>query len=186
MRPIKRKNRYEIRLIDLVAQSLDFLKDPPTSTIFLMVLAFVISAITTYITKRSMNVEEYRKSMEESSHAQQELMAAMKGGNQRRIQKAQQRQKEAQQIQMKHSSLQTKSTMYTMIPIMIMWWILGGFYGKSVGVAWMPFDPILWKGRKLNYATWYIICSFTASLIMRRLFGISFEIEPKHTPQLKR
>ena len=166
-------------MIDLVAQSLDFLKDPPASTIFLMVLAFVISAITTYITKRTMNVEEYRKSMEESSHAQQELMAAMKGGNQRRIQKAQQRQKEAQQIQMKHSSLQTKSTMYTIIPIMIMWWILGNFYGRSVGVAWMPFDPVLWSGRKLNYITWYVICSFTASLIMRRLFGISFEIEPK-------
>ncbi|GAG94258.1 unnamed protein product [marine sediment metagenome] len=102
-------------MIDLVAQSLDFLKDPPASTIFLMVLAFAISALTTYITKRSMNVEEYRKSMEESSHAQQELMVAMKSGNQRRIQKAQQRQKEAQQIQMKHSSAQTKSTMYTMM-----------------------------------------------------------------------
>ena len=158
---------------------MDFLKDPPASTIFLMVLAFAISALTTYITKRSMNVEEYRKSMEESSHAQQELMAAIKTGNQRRTQKAQQRQKEAQQTQMKHSNAQTKSTMYTIIPIMIMWYILGGFYGRSTGVAWMPFDPILWSGRKLNYATWYIICSFTASLIMRRLFGISFEIEPK-------
>jgi len=166
-------------MIDLVAQSLDFLKDPPTSTIFLMVLAFVISALTTYVTKRYMNVEEYKKSMIESSHATQELMAAMKGGNQSRIQKAQQRQKEAQQIQMKHSSAQTKTTMYTIIPIMIMWQILGGFYGRYIGVAWMPFDPILWSGRKLNYITWYVICSFTASLIMRRLFGISFEIEPE-------
>ncbi len=166
-------------LTGLVAQSLDFLKDPPASTIFLMVLAFVVSAITTYITTKTMNVEEYRKSMEESSHAQQELMAALKSGNQRRTQKAQKRQKEAQQIQMKHSNAQSKSTMYTIIPIMIMWWILGGFYGRSLGVAWMPFDPILWSGRKLNYATWYVICSFTASLIMRRLFGISFEIEPE-------
>jgi len=166
-------------ILGLVAQSLDFLKDPPTSTIFLMVLAFVISAITTYITKRYMNVEEYKNSMIESSHAQQELMAATKSGNQRRIQKAQQRQKEAQQIQMKHSSAQTKTTMYTIIPIMIMWQILGRFYGRSTGVAWMPFDPILWSGRKLNYITWYVICSFTASLIMRRLFGISFEIEPE-------
>jgi len=163
----------------LVAQSLEFLKDPPASTIFLMVLAFVISTLTTYITKRSMNVEEYRKSMEESSHAQQELMAALRSENQRSIQKAQQRQKEAQQAQMKHTSAQNKTTMYTIIPIMIMWWILGGFYGKSTGVAWMPFNPVLWKGTKLNYATWYIICSFTASIIMRRLFGISFEIEPK-------
>ena len=60
----------------LVAQSMDFLKEPPASTLFLLVLAFVVSAITTYISKRSMNVEEYRKSLEESSHAQQELMAA--------------------------------------------------------------------------------------------------------------
>ena len=162
----------------LVVQSLDFLKSPPASTIFLMVLAFVVSAFTTYISRRSMNVEEYRKSMEESSHAQQELMAAMRTGNQRRIQKAQQRQKESQQTQMKNSNAQMKTTMYTIIPIMIMWQILGRFYGRSTGVAWMPFNPVLF-GTKLNYITWYIICSFTASLIMRRLFGLSFEIEPK-------
>ena len=162
----------------LVAQSMDFLKEPPASTLFLMVLAFVVSAITTYISKRSMNVEEYRKSREESSHAQQELMAALKSGNQRRIQKAEQRQKESQQTQMKNSNAQMKTTLYTTIPILIMWQILGGFYGVSTAVAWMPFHPIIF-GRKLNYATWYVICSVTASLIMRRVFGLSFEIEPK-------
>lgn len=163
----------------LVAQSLDFLKETPASTLFLMVLAFVVSALTTYVSKRGMNVEEYRRSMEESSHAQQELMAAMRSGNQRRIQKAQQRQKVSQEAQMRNSNAQMKTSMYTMIPLLIMWQILGGFYGRSVGVAWMPFDPILWSGTKLNYITWYIICSFTASIIMRRVFGLSFEIEPK-------
>ncbi len=148
---------------------MDFLKEPPASTLFLMVLAFVVSAITTYITKRSMNVEEYRKSMEESSHAQKELMAAMGSGNQRRIQKAQQRQKMSQQAQMKNSSALLKTNMYTMIPIIIMWRILGGFYGRSTVVAWMPFDPLLF-GSILNYGTWYIICSFTASIIMRRIY----------------
>ena len=83
----------------LVAQSMDFLKEPPVSTIFLMVLAFTVSALTTYISKRSMNVKEYRKSMEESSHAQQELIVAMKSGNQRRIQKAQQQQKASREFQ---------------------------------------------------------------------------------------
>ena len=162
----------------LAAQSLDFLKDPPASTIFLMVLAFAVSALTTYISRRSVNVEEYRRAMEESSHAQQELMAAMRSGNQSRIQKAQQRQKGSQQTQMKNSNAQMKTSMYTMIPMLIMWQILGGFYGRSTGVAWMPFNPILF-GTKLNYITWYIICSFTASIIMRRVFGLSFEIEPK-------
>ncbi len=162
----------------LAAQSMDFLKEPPASTLFLMVLAFVVSAITTYISKKSMNVEEYRKSREESSHAQQELMAALKSGNQRRIQKAEQRQKTSQQNQMKNSNAQLKSSLYTTIPIIIMWQILGRFYGVSTAVAWMPFHPIIF-GRKLNYATWYVICSVTASLIMRRVFGLSFEIEPK-------
>ena len=149
----------------LVAMSLDLLKDPPVSTIFLMVLAFAVSALTTYISRRSMNVEEYRKSMEASSHAQKELMDAMKSGNQRRIQKAQQRQKDSQQAQMKNSNAQMKTSMYTMIPMLIMWQILGGFYGRSIGVAWMPFNPVLWSGTKLNYITWYIICSFTGLVI---------------------
>ena len=162
----------------LAAQSIDFLKEPPASTLFLMVLAFVVSAITTYISKRSMNVEEYRKSREESSHAQQELMAAIRSDNQRRIQKAQQRQKKSQQTQMKNSNAQLKTTLYTTIPILIMWQILGRFYGVSTAVAWMPFHPIIF-GRKLNYATWYVICSVTASLIMKKVLGLSFEIEPK-------
>ncbi len=165
-------------LLGLVAQSMDFLKEPPASTLFLMVLAFVVSAITTYISKRSMNVEEHRKSKEESSHAQQELMAAIRSDNQRRIQKAQQRQKKSQQTQMKNSNAQLKTTLYTTIPILIMWQILGRFYGVSTAVAWMPFHPIIF-GRKLNYATWYVICSVTASIILRRVFGLSFEIESK-------
>ena len=157
---------------------MDFIKDPPESTIFLMVLAFAVSALTTYISRRSVNVEEYKKSMVESSHAQQELMTALRSGNQRRIQKAQQRRKDSQENQMKNSNAQMKTSMYTMIPLLIMWQILSGFYGRSVGVAWMPFDPILF-GTKLNYITWYIICSFTASIITRRVFGLSFEIDPK-------
>lgn len=125
-----------------------------------------------------MNVEEYRKSMVESSHAQQELMAAARSGNQRRIQRAQQRQKKSQQAQMKNSNAQMKTNLYTAIPIIIMWQILGRFYGVSTGVAWMPFHPIFFDV-KLNYSTWYVICSVTASIIMRRVFGLSFEIEPK-------
>ena len=157
---------------------MDFLKEPPASTLFLMMLVFVVSAITTYISKRSMNVEEYRKSREESSHAQQELMAAARSGNQRRIQKAEQRQKKSQQAQMKNSNAQLKASLYTTIPIIIMWRVLGGFYGVSTGVAWMPFHPFFF-GIKLNYSTWYVICSVTASIIMRRVFGLSFEIESK-------
>ncbi len=157
---------------------MDFLKEPPVSTIFLMVLAFTVSALTTYISTRSTNVEEYRKSREESSYAQQELMTAMRSGNQRKIKKAQQRQKESQQTQMKNSSAQMKSNLYTTVPLLIMWWILGRFYSRNIGVAWMPFDPIFF-GTTMNYVTWYIMCSFTASIIMRRVFGLSFEMESK-------
>jgi len=166
-------------LPSFVALSLDYLKDPPVSTIFLMVLAFITNAVTTYINTKTMDVEKYKESMIASSYAQQELMAAMKSGNQRRLQKAQQQQKEVQQAQMKNSNTMMKSSVYTIIPLWVMWSILGNFYGQSIGVAWIPFNPVLWSGTKLNYITWYIICSFTASIIMRRVFGLSFEIEPK-------
>ncbi len=79
---------------------------------------------------------------------------------------------------MKNSNAQIKTNLYTTIPIIIMWQILGRFYGVSTAVAWMPFHPIIF-GRKLNYATWYVICSVTASIILRRVFGLSFEIESK-------
>ena len=72
----------------MVTQNLDFLKYPPASTLFIMVLCFGVTLITTYISRRTTNIEDYKRIQTESTHAQQELMAAKRSGNQRRIQRA--------------------------------------------------------------------------------------------------
>ena len=164
----------------MVTQNLDFLKYPPASTLFIMVLCFGVTLITTYISRRTTNIEDYKRIQTESTHAQQELMAAMRSGNQRRIQRAQNRQKEVSQAQMKVSNSQMKSSLYLMVPLLIYWQILGSFFGREITVAYMPFDPVFF-GMNLNYFSWYLLCSFCATTIYRRLLGLSFEIEPAKT-----
>ena len=79
---------------NLVYINIDFLKQPPYATLFILVLTLMVNMIMSYANKRTMDLPAYRKMMVDSSWARKELMEAMKTGNQRRISKAQTKQNE--------------------------------------------------------------------------------------------
>ena len=160
----------------LVAAGLDFLKQPPMSTIFILALSAVINLIMSLVNRRTMNLDEYRRMMEESHHAQRELMAAMRSGNQRRISRAQRKQQEVSQAQLKMSGDRMKTTLFFMVPILLMWPVLGNFFGRGT-IAYMPFDAPLF-GTKLNLVNWYFLCSISTNILFQRILGFTFEIEP--------
>ncbi|MFB0557871.1 MAG: EMC3/TMCO1 family protein [Candidatus Bathyarchaeia archaeon] len=164
-------------LSSIVAADLEFLKQPPASTVFILALSAVINLVTGLVSRRNLNLDEYRRIMTESQHAQQELMAAMRSGNQRRISRAQRRQQEASQAQLKMSGDRMKTTFFFMIPILLMWIPLNNFYGKTT-IAHMPFDAPLF-GTKLNLVNWYFLSSITTSIIFQRILGLTLEIEPR-------
>ncbi len=114
--------------------------------------------------------------MEESHHAQRELMAAMRSGNQRRISRAQRRQQEVSQAQLKMSGDRMKTTLFFMVPLLLLWPVLGNFFGRGI-IAYMPFDAPLF-GTKLNLVNWYFLCSISTNIIFQRVLGFTFEIEP--------
>ena len=160
----------------LVAAGLDFLKQPPMSTVFILALSACINLIMSLVNRRTMNLDEYRRMMEESHHAQRELMAAMRSGNQRRISRAQRKQQEVSQAQLKMSGDRMKTTLFFMVPILLMWPVLGNFFGRGT-IAYMPFDAPLF-GTKLNLVNWYFLCSISTNILFQRVLGFTFEIEP--------
>ncbi len=168
-------------MIDLLsvvtAADLSFLKQPPVSTVLILLLSAAINLVMTLVSRRTMNLEEYRRMMEESNYAQRELMAAMRSGNQRRISRAQKRQQEVQQQQLKMSGDRMKTSFFVIIPLFILWPILGNFFGANI-IAHVPFNaPFL--GEELKMFGWYFLCSIATNIVFQRVFGITFEIEPR-------
>lgn len=166
-------------LLSLVAVDFSFLQQPPMATIFILVLSATISLATSIANRRVIDLEEYKKMMIESSHVRQEMMTATKSGNQRRISRAQNRQQELMKAQSKMSMDRMKTMLFFMIPFLLIWQFLGSFFGKTI-IAYMPFSAPFW-GSELTIGNWYILCSIASNIIISRVLGLTFEIDPKES-----
>jgi len=168
-------------LSGLAALDLRFLKQPPMATLFILVLSAVISLVTTVANRMVVDLDEYRRWTVESNRARGELMKAMKSGNQRHIAKAQKRQQDLMKTQQKMTMDRMKIMIFFMIPFLLMWQVLNNFY-KGVTIAFMPFSaPWIAPEGTLSIASWYIFCSFSTNIIISRVLGLTFEIEPNES-----
>jgi uncharacterized membrane protein (DUF106 family) len=150
---------------------------PPYATLAIMGITLVLSSITSFIGVRSLDLKQYRKMMVESARARNEVMDATRSGNQRRIDKAQKRQAELMQQQSEMSMDRTKSTMLFTLPLILLWPRLSQFFGSTV-IAYFPFDfPRI--PREFTFIQWYLLCSFTLNVILNRILGLTFEIDPE-------
>ncbi len=163
-------------IASLVSLNIDFLKQPPYATLVILLLTLVINVVMSYANKRSMDLPAYRKMMVGSARARKELMAAMKTGNQRRISKAQTKQNELMKATQKASSGRMKLTMYVMIPFLLIWQVLNGFVGKTI-IAYMPFNAPFFP-EELTIGNWYLLCSLSVNIVLSRIIGLTFEIDP--------
>ena len=163
----------------LVAQGLDFLKTPPFATYAILVIAIGLSLITSFVNAKMTDLKSYRRMMLDSARAQHQMMEAAKSGNQRAIDKAQKKQQEVMGQQSKMSMDRLKISLFFMIPFLLIWQLLGSFFGTS-SIANFPFPfPLDLIPQKLSVANWYLLCSFSSSVIISRLLGLTFEIDPE-------
>ena len=160
-----------------VLLDLSLYQQPPYATLAIMGITLVLSVFTSFIGVRSLDLEQYRRMMIESNKARKELMDATRSGNQRRIDKAQKRQNDLMQQQSKMSMDRMKSSMLFTIPLLLVWPSLGRFFGDTI-VAFFPFDfPYI--PREFSFFQWYLLCSFSLNVILNRVFGLTFEIDPE-------
>jgi len=163
-------------IASLVSMNIEFLQQPPWATLFILVLTTAINLVMSYANKRSMDLDAYRKMMVESARVRKEVMEAMKSGNQRRISKAQNRQSELMKEQNKASMSRMKLTMYVFIPFILIWQVLNGFFGQTI-IAYMPFNAPFFP-EELTIGNWYILCSISVNIVLSRIIGLTFEIDP--------
>ena len=164
-------------VLSQAALELNQFASPPYSTFAIIAISLVLGIITSFIGVRSMDLEAYRKLTIESHRVREELMDATRSGNQRRISKAQNRQQELMAQQSKISMDRMKSSLFFTIPLLLIWPTLGRFFGDAI-VAYFPFD-FPWIPREFSFISWYLLCSFSFNVLLNRLFGLSFEIDPE-------
>jgi uncharacterized membrane protein (DUF106 family) len=161
----------------LVSQGLDFLKTPPFATYAILGIAISLGLLTSFVNAKMTDLRAYRKMMLDSAKAQHQMMEAAKSGNQRAIDKAQKKQQEVMGQQSKMSMDRLKISLFFMIPFLLIWQLLGSFFGNII-IAYFPFQfPFI--PTDLSVANWYLLCSFSSSIIISRVLGLTFEIDPE-------
>ena len=150
---------------------------PPYATFAIMGIALTLGTVTSLIGVRSMDLDAYRKLTIESSRIRKELMDATRSGNQRRMAKVQKRQQDLMAQQSKISMDRMKSSMFFTIPLLFLWRPLSEFFSGIV-IAYFPFS-FPWVPREFKFIQWYILCSISFNIVLNRLFGLSFEIDPE-------
>jgi uncharacterized membrane protein (DUF106 family) len=160
----------------ITAVDFSFLSSPPNATFAIMLLSLSLGLVTSYIGARSMDLKAYRRLMIESHKSRKEVMEATKSGNQRKIARAQKRQQDIMAEQSKISMDRMKSTMFFTLPLILIWPVLRNFY-EGTTIAYFPF-PFPWIPFEMGFGHWYILTSISFNIIISRLMGLTFEIDP--------
>jgi uncharacterized membrane protein (DUF106 family) len=164
-------------MISQIAIDFGALATPPNATFAIIGIALALGAATSIIGVRSMDLDAYRKLTIESSKIRKELMDATRSGNQRRMAKAQKRQQDLMAQQSKISMDRMKSSLFFTIPLLFMWRPMSEFFSDTV-IAYFPLS-FPWVPMEFKFIHWYILCSISFNIVLNRLFGLSFEIDPE-------
>jgi len=167
-----------------VSNNIPFLLEPPLSAVSIATLSMILSTISSLLSRRSMDVGKYREMMIESRKIQRESMNSMKSGNEKRAKKAQERQQRLMVQQNELNQKKMRNSLFLNLPMMLLWPSLRSLFEGQV-IAILPFDfPFL--SRELGFSYWYFFCSMASSVIINRLFGMTFEIEPEEIEDNKK
>ncbi len=142
----------------------------PTSTLFILLLSFGISLATSTTNRLLTNREQLRDWNKEISQWRSESLKAARAGDKKLMAKLKKQEKHVMQLQSKMMWQSMKTTLFWMIPMLLLWYVLlPQLIGVNEIVAYLP-----WLGAPmfLNVILWYLLCSLLAGVIFNRLFGL--------------
>jgi uncharacterized membrane protein (DUF106 family) len=115
----------------------------------------------------------------EISEWNMELRQAQRGGDKKTLEKVMKKQKQVMQLQTKMMWQSMKVTLLFLIPLIIIWQFLGGFYTnpttrEPVAVAYFPgIGPVLpLPIFNISLIWWYMLCSMLFGTVFSHAFGI--------------
>ncbi|MEM3774977.1 MAG: EMC3/TMCO1 family protein [Candidatus Bathyarchaeia archaeon] len=144
---------------------------PPWSTLFILMLAAVISFLLTLANRLTTDPEKTKAWRKEIAEWNAQLREARKSGDKKQMEKLIKKQQYILQIQAKMSWQSMKVSFLFFIPLMIVWYTLNMVFVTAPPIAYFPgigsqllFPSLFW---------WYLLCSFLFSTIFSHLLGLS-------------
>ena len=163
--------------------------NPANPALTVLIIAFIVSLITTVANKYLVDQDEMNDIQAEMKEFQKELKDAQKRGDGKRVAELQAKQPELMQRQSKMMSNQFKPMIVTFVPIiLIFFWMRSSAINHLViilpqTVYWVTLTPVwhfiggfLYGGKAtipygIGWLLWYMICTFGMSQIIRKYLG---------------
>jgi len=163
----------------LLASLLSTLKTIPYATLFILGLAALISLLTTSVNRLLTNPEQTKSVRREVTEWSKELRQAQRDKDKKAIEKLMKKQSYMMQIQTKMMWQSMKVTLLFIVPLLIMWQILGGFYTNSATHQAIPVAYLPGIGANLplpifssSLIWFYLLCSLLCGTAFSHVLGI--------------
>jgi uncharacterized membrane protein (DUF106 family) len=155
------------------------IKDIPYSTLFILGLAGLISFLTTLVNRRFTNPEKSKAWRKEISEWNKELREAQRSKDKKAIAKAMKNQQHIMQLQSKMMWQSMKVSLLFIVPLFIMWQVLGGFYvdpvtHQQMSLAYLPGLGSVLPLPIFNYSLiwWYLLSSLLFGTLFQHALGL--------------
>ncbi len=173
--------------MDLIQQIYAWLQpvhDPPQATIFILCLAVAISVVNALLNRKFIDVEQMKRMQREFREWKREFNEAQRSGDAQKLEKLKRKQSKIMKMQAQIMRQQLKAMTIFLIPILIVFWLLRGFYPQGHAVAYIPlWLPLIawWDEAKKLYAIgfigWYLLCAIGAGMPLLRMLGLTPTLE---------
>ena len=162
-------------MMPIVMDALALLRELPYSTVFIFSVATGISLLTTLANRFLSNPEKAKAVRKEVGEWNKELREAQRNKDKKTVEKLMKKQKYMMQLQSKMMWQSMKVSLIFLVPLLLMWQLLGGFMAgvdiaifPGVGpVLPIPFfgdSPLIW---------WYLLASLLFGTVFSHVFGIT-------------
>ena len=163
--------------------------NPANPALTVLIIAFIVSLITTVANKYLVDQDEMNEIQARSKKLTSELREAQKKGDGKKIAELQAKQTEMMQDQSKMMTSQFKPMFVTFVPIiLIFFWMRSSAISNLViilppSVYWLTLTPFwhfigafMYGGKAtipygIGWLLWYMICTFGMSQILRKFLG---------------
>lgn len=150
------------------------LTDPPVSTLFILLLACGVSLLTSLANRLLTDPKKAKAWRKEISEWNSGLRKAQRSGDKKTVEKLMKKQQSIMRLQSKMMWQSMKVMFLFFIPLLLIWRILGQYFGVSV-IAYFPgVGPTLTLPLIVmpSLYWWYLLCSFFFSTVSSHLFGL--------------
>ena len=158
--------------------------NPPYATIFILCLAVAISLINALLNRRFIDIEQLRRMQKEFKEWKREFSEAQKSGDVQKLEKLKRKQSKIMRMQSQIMQQQLKAMVIFLIPILVVFWLLRGFYPPGHAVAYiplqLPFISWLDEARGLyaiGFIGWYLLCAIGVGMPLLRALGLLLTME---------